>query len=55
MESAWPEAQLPESGRTGGEKRCLCQAGWQAGWGLGSQRKEGEPGPSGECLAPFAE
>lgn len=55
MESAWPEAQLPEPGRGGREGRGVCRADWQAGRGLGRQDREEEPRPSGEYLAPSGE
>ena len=53
MESAWPEAQLPEPGRGGREGRGVCRADRQAGWELGRQDRKGEPRPSGEHLALF--
>lgn len=33
MESAWPEAQLPEPGRGGRQGRGVCRADWRAGGG----------------------
>lgn len=48
MESAWPEAELPEPGRG-------VEGGGSAGGRLGRQGRDREPGSSGDQLPPFGE